>query len=170
MGADVVVKNMQRDQEIVRLRESRHTYRAIGDRFGLTAERVRQILHQQGRLDLLIDFAKREGINKVERVERQCVRCGKVEFFIPSVAKASRYCSVACAARHHSFSATEGHAVIKMRRAGMTWNQIAAHYRKSTPNIIQLLRKYMKANNLDETGVFGVWYGHRGVRKKKAAA
>jgi len=82
----------QRDAEIIRLRKRRKTLDYIAQNFGLTKQRVHQILEENDRKDLL-------GWRRPpKRIRKNCLHCN-TEFgskMYPSRARKQSYCSRAC--------------------------------------------------------------------------
>lgn len=91
-----------RDQAIVKDYAGGLTMEEVGSKWGLSRERVRQILNAMGHTE--------RNTRKGPRVEFTCSGCGKVLWLRPSDIKKSRdrerkFCDGACRSRHqHTYS------------------------------------------------------------------
>lgn len=139
-----------RNAEIVRLREQRLSYGAIGECFGLTREAVRLILHRMGRSDLC-----GRDMGPPNMPPRPCEHCGK--WFQPNMAT-RRYCSKPCADKEigEKLATDRWAPALDMRRKGMTWQAIAEALGAEKAAIaIMGARRYAARTGADTTGVFG---------------
>jgi hypothetical protein len=117
----------ERTQDIVALREGGGTYQAIGDKWGISRERVRQILHKCGRSDLchrrkgptyrfFCDQCGKE--NRTQKKARQEGVCGRRKF-----------CNRICMDTFRRTNLTEIEQkifdVIVEVRPAMTWKEVA---------------------------------------------
>ena len=79
----------RRDDEIIRLREQKWTYQKLADKYGISRERIRQILHAAGRGDLCRYFTNTE--------DHTCAQCGKVfQAYAKNRDKPRKFCSPPC--------------------------------------------------------------------------
>lgn len=85
------VDDPDRLKDVFSLRERGETYKDIGKKFGLTGERVRQLLKYSGRSDLL-------GY-KVRHIDWSCSICGLERRVSPGKAHAHQACSQECGGR-----------------------------------------------------------------------
>lgn len=91
-------QNPTRDQNIVNEHvHARRTLQDIGDDYGLTRERVRQIVRRAGVSPKVTAAVKHE--NAVERVLFVCEVCGKKNLLKPAVARTRRVCSHECSGK-----------------------------------------------------------------------
>ena len=113
----------ERNAEIVRLRRDEHLeYETIGERFGITRERVRQILRRFAP-DLTGLENCRRHISAVAR-DRACSECGAT-FRPPVTTPQRRQCSARCymaaVAKRVPPHLAKYQAVYEARVSGMTW-------------------------------------------------
>ena len=100
------LNNMTRNQEIVELYISKNwTYEKIGSKYGITRERVRQILHSQLLPYQLKELKKEISINRHDEFEKNrqtniCKQCG-------NKTKNSKFCSVSCSGKFKSLDKEE---------------------------------------------------------------
>lgn len=109
---------MARAKEMAYLRRKKLSLQEIADKFGITRERVRQILIER--------FPGEEFPNCliVPKITFKCTECGKDKEIYPSQAHAYRFCSKACAKANRLKVAIASHkptnsrfAPIELRRA-----------------------------------------------------
>lgn len=135
----------QRTAEIIKMREGKSTYQEIGARFGISKERVRQILHKAGRSDL----CHRKWNNRSHcgpykpRIEKECAQCGKTMLLIPS--RSGRiYCSRKC---YGLLERQRDKLVVILgdRISGMSWTEVAKKHGYVNPtsprSVITILAK-----------------------------
>lgn len=111
-----------RNREIVDMRDERKTLREIGDAYGISHERVRQILKKEGRADLCCYFHK----------IRICKICGKgVRGGLARIAlfRQTGTCSTECSKKARWLDPTYPPSVkaikfLRMRAEGKTWAAI----------------------------------------------
>lgn len=133
-----VPRDKVRDADIAARRGNKETYKSIGDIYGITRERVRQILHEIDRQDLCFR-------RKTEWIEKECEICGTVFSGLPSKVKNLKTCSPDCA---HQILANRfrdnilgrGKPIVNERLAGKTWHEIGRARGLSKNNISQLFR------------------------------
>ena len=118
-------------KQMIALRESGRTLEDVGADFGISRERVRQLLAGAGREDLL-DTGILRGRGTVPRVKCKCRQCGRVEEKIPSTASRYTYCSRECRDLGKSpFPMAKADEAIKMRLKRTSWPEIAKRFRVS---------------------------------------
>ncbi len=125
-------KHIARDAEIILLREQDppETLQQIGDRFGISRERVRQILNARGRTDLCGEAWWRlvRQRHEAQLVEWTCANCGKAEKRRGKAVEA-KTCSRRCFGEHKRPPLEEtnyvlGPRILELREAGKTWDKI----------------------------------------------
>ena len=128
--------------EIIEQRERKRSYKEIGEQFGLSKERVRQLLHQSGRSDLCGHFLK--------RVKRNCPACGREIVVQPSSTK--RHCNARCAGEMHPLRvprAVKEALVLDIetrRQMGEKWREIASAVGvNGVPQAIAKYNRYKKS-------------------------
>jgi len=119
----------ERTAGIIALRESGAIYREIGARFGVSGERVRQILRVV-RPDLChrrIAVARRASAKA--RIVQPCVVCAR-----PIRARAGevrKCCSPACSGRLKRTRERTAPIYLRLRREGLSWREIGARFGQS---------------------------------------
>ena len=157
---------------VPRLRALGLTYQEIGDMMDppITRERVRQILHDVGRSDLIGHGFKASNMRNREkrRLPRktwQCAMCGKKRITLPS--QEGIYCSRDCywdALREITLE--RGPQIYKMRQRGVKWKVIAQKFDMLYPNdnygaAVRCLTKWAEYTGTDISDV------HRPQQHKK---
>ena len=165
LGLAVPRKNIvvpkDRYREVVDLRESGLTYQQIGDRFGVSGECVRQILHSAGRSDLC--FRQKRSPCKPRIEVGECAYCEAPLFRTESAAKVlGNYCGRECyTAMRRKVSPTRRRALIacRRRRAGLAWADIAIELGvKHGETLNRAVKTYFRwTGRPAPSGVFGVY-------------
>ena len=115
-SVEKIEANKARAAEFAALRP-RLTFEEIGDRYGITRERVRQVLKAHGYTNLLGTHSRPW---KWVRVTRICLHC-KTEFQVTPKSR-RKFCSRVCGRRYHEKSDL-AEKVIELRRSGKTWRE-----------------------------------------------
>ena len=134
---------------IIAMRERGVTYQEIAELYGISRERVRQILQRCGRADLCYRQTKWNDPKEQEH----CLRCGGVLPF--QNRKRQKYCSKKCWSR-----STKSFAVAKLalrrRSEGATWQKIADEVGWKRPRTIQeVVYRYRDLTGEDVSSAFG---------------
>ncbi|MDE2467620.1 MAG: hypothetical protein KGL35_02460, partial [Bradyrhizobium sp.] len=111
-SSDVSRAMTERNAEIIRLREGGAYYVEIGKQFGVTGERVRQVLRTAGRADL----AGWGTLRARHTVTAICAACGAA--FSHQASQKSNYCGRECRNRHAGVWAPRIPEILAMRRGG----------------------------------------------------
>lgn len=164
---ELEARQAKRLAKIIAMREQGEGYREIGDAFGITRERVRQIIKAAGRKDLTgyEIFWKTHGTQP-----RPCEECGGP--FIPTN-KGTRFCSRKCMnpSRRGIRPKTVNLAkyALKRRREGATWQVIGSERGLSFAAGMRALQKYGKETGVDVSAAFpGTGHYPRGNGKAKS--
>lgn len=112
--------------KIIELREAGRTYQQIGDAFGITRERVRQILHQAGRSDLT---GPRHAA--AEKPMYLCDECGE-EFTPPQNHRFQPFCSPPCREKFrrkikYKRDLPRAKRIVELRENGRSWLDTAMY-------------------------------------------
>lgn len=124
---------LDRDDQIIAMRESGMTYETIGNHFGLTKQRIAQILNREGRFDLH-DMGCKVRANKLtfgkDKVAVQCRHCGRETLSLPARAARQMFCSVGCSNRFNKqvFTMDTLADILSRRKRGESWAKIGAAY------------------------------------------
>lgn len=129
--------------EMIRLREQKMSYQEIGNRHGITRERVRQILKRE-RPDLCGFIYKTK--------TRKCVVCGKKDIVASSIVSVT--CSKECTAQLRRTKTLRLHdeqisQALNMRRANVSWKDIGERLGVSTMTIHRWILRPYKAGLLE---------------------
>lgn len=152
----------ERNAEIVALREREFLgYRAIAERYGITRERVRQILRDTApEKPWLRGFAW----GPKRRVTMTCKGCGK-QMLDQQRSDTERYCSHRCAGRHkHRDTRARWIAFVKdevapLRLAGRTWAEIGEIGETNPFYVCVRSRKYAREAGLTKAQIAIIWPG-----------
>ena len=112
------LRNKSRASQIIALRESKRTLQEIGDQFGISRERVRQILVSENRPDLFAPVRSGHSI----MVRSACPICNE-----PANDPHSTHCSQRCAGlarRKPNGISAKAEAAIPLRAEGLSWPKI----------------------------------------------
>ena len=135
-----------------------HTHKQIGERWGITRERVRQILRAHGYDDLLP--------HPRPRIEKICPQCGSnfgAKMGIRQ-AETQKFCGTKCFSAHASSHMTDRErevvtATLKLRSEGKKWREVAKTLGFASSNPGTGLSHYIKKNaakeNIDVSAAFG---------------
>ncbi|MGI9503951.1 MAG: hypothetical protein ACR2RE_12960 [Geminicoccaceae bacterium] len=146
-----------RRKEVVKLRERDMTGSEIGARFGISHQRIYQILREEGRLDLC--GHKKRSSNPPVTQKCSNLPCGK-EFTVPYGWRYQQYCCQRCASqhfwsRHSPIDMKLVERILEGRRAGIGWNSLSLHLGlKHTPEAHRILRRYQRSTSDDISWAF----------------
>lgn len=107
----------ERDARVVESYKTGKSMEDVGRQFGISRERVRQVLRRSGY----------QGVNTykgrqfVERIETKCEYCGKTIFRVPSKVHL-KFCSKMC--MNFGTENPEGKKAYRMREEGLIWREI----------------------------------------------
>ena len=135
-----------------------HTHKQIGERWGITRERVRQILRAHGYDDLLP--------HPRPRIEKICPQCGSEFGSKMGIRQAERqiFCNAKCWSAHAASHMTDRErevvtATIRLRSEGKKWREAAGILGFTTDNSGTGLSYYIKKSaakeNIDVSAAFG---------------
>ena len=111
---------MSRNAEIIALREQKLAYQEIGDRYGISRERVRQILKEEGRADLC-GYSK--GPHAPQYETRTCRQCPKT--FVCRATYYQVFCSRECRSRYITPRRRQAFdRMVILRGQGRSWRQV----------------------------------------------
>ena len=135
-----------------------HTHKQIGELWGMTRERVRQILKEHGYHDLLSA--------RYERIEKICPQCGG-DFGAEMgacQAKTRMFCDAKCFSAHASSHMTERErevvtTAVRLRSEDLKWREIAQildfAVGKSGTGLPRYVRIKAAKENIDVSAAFG---------------
>ena len=140
---------------VIEMRESGMTYQRIGQAFGITRERVRQILHAAGRPDLC-------GVHRArEKPQAICQQCGEAHERLWSP-----YCSRQCMkdfrqAAYYKRDLPKAERIAAMRQEGKRWADVAIRFGHwPVCSVVQWMTKFCKRHDrpdlLDQVNGFYV--------------
>lgn len=125
--------NPARNAEIVEMRREGKTYDEIGSKFGITRERVRQILNR--------DAADLTGhINRPEPDYAPCPVCQK-PVRAPLIFCSKEHMRLYEFGKPTPLQERLGPKILEMRESGMAWDKISQHFGQQTsyaPNLLQV--------------------------------
>ena len=154
-GARTLTAPNARALTIIERREAGAKYQTIGDEFGISRERVRQIL-ARWRPDLT-------GYEDIS-VLVQCPHCGTKHTRLPSSPK--KFCDRTCWAEYHATRPTDIEqqamdTALRMRPNGATWREVADALGMNTCfGLPTKIRRAAKKTGQDVSACFGLWNGH----------
>lgn len=162
--------HLKRRDEIAQLRRDGKTYREIGEVYGITRERVRQILVKHGDASLLgVDapFGRQRREASEKRRTVACATCGK-EHVVHQVLPYKHYCSRACRWNRPEWR-TRAAEIMALRQQGKTWREINKEifpHMKNGPTAsyaFRFLAAWAKATGTDISHVYGKYNLAEGV-------
>lgn len=151
-----------RDAEIAGMRRMGATLKEIGDRYGLTRERVRQILKQYHSPELsgLKSRFHRGGFGYEAKPMPACRICGQ-----PVQAKQARYCSPQCKAKRVGKNDWRYRRGYELRVSGKTWREVAEALGYNSPEVAHLaVDRWARKRGIDTAPLHGWRKTTRGVQ------